>query len=99
MKFSFNTLVMIMAVVALVAAATWVVPGGEYTRETKNGRTLVVAGSIRAVPHQPQGPGQVMLAPIKASRWTAPWVLPARLPCSLSSLARAGSIPSCRRQA
>ena len=65
MKFSFNTLVMIMAVVALVAAATWVVPGGEYTRETKNGRTLVVAGSFRAVPHQPQGPGQVLLAPIK----------------------------------
>ena len=65
MKSSFNTLVMIVAVVALVAVATWVVPGGEYTRETKNGRTLVVAGSFRAVPHQPQGPGQVLLAPIK----------------------------------
>jgi uncharacterized ion transporter superfamily protein YfcC len=32
---SFNTLVMIFAVVALVAAATWIVPGGEYKRELK----------------------------------------------------------------
>ena len=45
-KFTFNTLVMIYAVVVLVAVATWIVPGGEYQRETKDGRTLVVPGSF-----------------------------------------------------
>jgi len=65
MRFSFNTLVMIYAVVVLVAVATWVVPGGEYTREIKNGRTLVVAGSYQAVAHQPQGFGAILVAPIK----------------------------------
>jgi len=65
MKFNLNTLVLIFLVVGLTAAATWIVPGGEYAREVKNGRTLVVAGSYRQVPSQPQGPGAVLLAPIK----------------------------------
>ena len=52
---SFNTLAMIYAVVVLVSAATWVVPGGEYTLTVQNGRTLVVAGSYHEVPSQPQG--------------------------------------------
>jgi uncharacterized ion transporter superfamily protein YfcC len=65
MKLSFNTLVMIFAVVVAVACATWIVPGGEYTREVRNGRTLVVAGSYRAVAHEAQGPGAVLVAPLK----------------------------------
>lgn len=64
-KFSFNTLVMIYTVVVLVAAATWIVPGGEYRREVKDGRTLVVPGSFVNVPAQPQGIGSLMTAPVK----------------------------------
>ena len=64
-KFTFNTLVMIYAVVVLVAAATWIVPGGEYRRETRGGRTLVVPNSFTSVPAEPQGIGAVLTSPIK----------------------------------
>jgi uncharacterized ion transporter superfamily protein YfcC len=64
-KFSFNTLAMIYAVVALVAIATWFVPGGEYRREVKEGRTLVVPGSFSFLPSQPQGIGALLTSPVK----------------------------------
>ncbi|MBP1655783.1 MAG: putative rane protein YfcC, ion transporter superfamily [Bacteroidetes bacterium] len=64
-KFTFNTLVMIYAVVVLVAVATWIVPGGEYQRETKDGRTLVVPGSFAYVQNEPQGLGAIFTSPIK----------------------------------
>lgn len=65
MKFSLNTLVMIYAVVVAVACSTWIISGGEYKREVRNGRTLVVPGSYAAIPHEPQGIGAVLVAPIK----------------------------------
>ena len=63
--FSMNTLVMIYAVVVLVAIATWIVPGGEYKREVRDGRTLVVPGSFSPAPHEPQGIGAILTAPVK----------------------------------
>ncbi len=62
---SFNTLVMVYAVVVLVAAATWVVPGGEYRREVREGKTLVVPGSFTYGESRPQGLGAVLAAPVK----------------------------------
>jgi uncharacterized ion transporter superfamily protein YfcC len=56
---------MIFCVVAIVAAATWVLPGGLYTREVKNGRTLVVPGSFTQVASNPQGVGAILMAPVK----------------------------------
>jgi uncharacterized ion transporter superfamily protein YfcC len=64
-SFSMNTLVMIFGVVVLVAVATWMVPGGSYTRAVKDGRTLVVPGSFTNVPSEPQGIGGVLTAPLK----------------------------------
>jgi uncharacterized ion transporter superfamily protein YfcC len=64
-RFSLNTLGMIFGVVILVAAATWVVPGGMYTREVREGRTLVVPGSFQNVESAPQGIGSLMTAPVK----------------------------------
>ena len=64
-RFSFNTLVMVYAVVVLVAVATWVVPGGEYRREVKEGRTLVVPGSFVPGESVPQGLGAVLAAPVR----------------------------------
>jgi uncharacterized ion transporter superfamily protein YfcC len=64
-RFQFNTLVMIFAVVALVAAATWVLPGGEYQRVTKSGKTLVVPESFMFVPSAPQGLGALLTAPVR----------------------------------
>ena len=65
MRFSFNTLVMIYAVVIIVACTTWIVSGGEYKREVRNGRTLVVPGSYTVVANEPQGVGAVLVSPIK----------------------------------
>ena len=44
----------------LVAAATWIVPAGAYQRAGED--ETPVAGSYHAVPQQPQGPGDVILA-------------------------------------
>ena len=65
MRYSLNTLVMIYAVVIVVAGTTWILAGGEYKREVRNGRTLVVSGSYTVVPSEPQGIGAVLTAPIK----------------------------------
>lgn len=64
-KFTFNALVMIYAVVIAVAAGTWLLPGGEYQRVEKDGRTLIVADSFQAGLTVPQGPAAVLLAPIR----------------------------------
>jgi uncharacterized ion transporter superfamily protein YfcC len=63
--FTFNTLVMIYGVVVLVAIATWFAPGGEYKRETRDGRTLVIPGSFTYAPSEPQGVGAIFTAPVK----------------------------------
>jgi uncharacterized ion transporter superfamily protein YfcC len=60
-----NTLAMIFGVVALVCLATWIVPGGEYRRETRDGRTLVIPNSYRTVPSTPQGLGALLTGPAK----------------------------------
>ncbi len=65
MRIQINTLVMIYTVVALVAVATWVLPGGEYRREVKEGRTLVLPGSFTGGESNPQGVGAVLAAPVK----------------------------------
>ena len=64
-KLNFNTLVMIFAVVALIALTTWLVPGGEYMRELKNGKTLVVPNSFKYVQSNPQGLGAFLMSPLK----------------------------------
>ncbi len=64
-KFQFNTLVMIYAVVILVAAMTWIFPGGEYQRTVKDGRTLVVPESFKYVESAPQGLGAILKAPVE----------------------------------
>lgn len=56
---------MIFGVVVLVTLATWFVPGGEYGRVSKDGRTLVVAGSFHYVASQPQDLGELLMAPFK----------------------------------
>lgn len=64
-NFQFNTLVMIFAIVVVIAILTWFVPGGEYKREVKDNKTLVVPGSFEYVESEPQGLGAVVQAPIK----------------------------------
>jgi hypothetical protein len=64
-----HTLVVVMALVVLVLAASWVIPSGEYERvelQTSEGvRTVTVAGTYREVPKIYLGPQTVLEAPIK----------------------------------
>jgi len=72
MKITFNTLVMIYAVVIAVALMTWIVPGGEYKREVKDGKTLVVPNSYSTIANEPQGVGAMLVAPVKGFIQAAP---------------------------
>ena len=60
-----HTLVLIYLMVVLTVIATWIVPGGEYQRVEKDGRTIPLAGSFELGERQPQGLGALFLSPIK----------------------------------
>ncbi len=64
-----HTLVVVMALVILVLAASWVIPSGEYQRakvQTSEGaRSVTVAGTYREVPKVYLGPQMVLESPIK----------------------------------
>lgn len=60
-----NTFVLLSALLALIALATWVVPGGRFETALVDGKTLIVAGSFRGVEARPQGLAALLTAPIK----------------------------------
>ncbi len=60
-----NTYVLLFALLALIALATWVVPGGKFDTTVVNGKTIVVAGSYHVVESRPQGLTALLTAPIK----------------------------------
>jgi uncharacterized ion transporter superfamily protein YfcC len=60
-----NTFVLLFGILALIALATWLVPGGQYDTHTVNGRALVDPASFHYVASKPQGPVALMMAPIK----------------------------------
>jgi uncharacterized ion transporter superfamily protein YfcC len=60
-----HTLVLIYIMVVLTVIATWVVPGGEYQRIEKDGRTIPVADSFQFAEGRPQGLGALFISPIK----------------------------------
>lgn len=64
-RFQFHPLVMIFSMVLVVAALTWVIPGGQYQRQVVNGKTLVVPNSFKEIEGRPQGVGAIMTAPVK----------------------------------
>ncbi len=60
-----NTFVLLLGLLALIALATWVVPGGRFETELVNGKTLIVAGSFHTTAAHPQGLAAFLTAPIK----------------------------------
>ncbi len=64
-----HTLVLVMLLVVLILAVSWVIPSGEYQRvkvQTSQGlRTLTVAGTYREVEKIYLGPEMVLAGPIK----------------------------------
>jgi uncharacterized ion transporter superfamily protein YfcC len=67
-KFRFkvpNTYILIFSLLVLIAALTWVIPGGKYERTILDGKEVVVQNSFRYVESKPQGLGALFISPIK----------------------------------
>jgi len=60
-----NTFVLLFAILALIALATWFVPGGKYETHLVDGRQLVDPASFHYVESAPQGMVALLKAPIK----------------------------------
>jgi uncharacterized ion transporter superfamily protein YfcC len=60
-----NTYLLIFSLLVLIAALTWIIPGGEYERTTLNGREVVVQNSFKYVENEPQGLFAIFIAPLK----------------------------------
>ena len=60
-----NTFVLLFSILALIALATWFVPGGKYETHLVDGKQLVDPASFHYVASSPQGLVALMKAPIK----------------------------------
>ena len=60
-----NTYVLLAALLVLIAASTWIVPGGRFETELVNGKQVIKAGSFHLVEARPQGLVALLTAPIK----------------------------------
>jgi uncharacterized ion transporter superfamily protein YfcC len=60
-----NTFVLLFTILALIALATWFVPGGKYDTHLVNGKQLVDPATFHYVASAPQGLVALMKAPIK----------------------------------
>ncbi|MBB3120589.1 YfcC family protein [Pseudoduganella violacea] len=60
-----NTFVLLFAILALIALATWLVPGGKYDTHLVNGKQLIDPASFHYIESKPQGLAALMMAPIK----------------------------------
>lgn len=60
-----DTAILLFALLIVAALLTWMIPGGEFNRQEIDGREMVVADSFHRVDSRPQGPGDILLAPIK----------------------------------
>lgn len=60
-----NTYLLIFSLLILIAALTWIIPGGKYERMLLNGREVVVPNSFRYVESHPQGFFDLFISPLK----------------------------------
>jgi uncharacterized ion transporter superfamily protein YfcC len=60
-----DTLTIILVITVIFIALTWIIPSGEFDRETINNTEKIIAGSYKHVAQQPQGIQAFLSAPIK----------------------------------
>ncbi len=60
-----NSIVLLFAILALVALATWLVPGGQYDTRLVDGRQLIDPATFHYIASKPQGLAALMMAPIR----------------------------------
>jgi len=67
-KFKFrvpNTYLLIFSLLVLIAALTWIIPGGNYVRTLVNGKEVVVQNSFKYGNSTPQGLFALFISPLK----------------------------------
>ncbi len=67
-KFKFkvpNTYLLIFSLLVVIAALTWIIPGGQYEKTIVNGREVVVQNSFKFVDNHPQGIFAIFISPLK----------------------------------
>jgi uncharacterized ion transporter superfamily protein YfcC len=67
-KFKFrvpNTYLLIFSLLVLIAAMTWIIPGGQYEKAIVDGREVVVQNSFKYIENKPQGFINLFIAPLK----------------------------------
>ncbi len=60
-----NTYLLIFSLLVLIAAMTWIIPGGRYERVIINNREVVVPNSFKYVESHPQGLFDLFISPLK----------------------------------
>ena len=60
-----NTFLIIFSLIIVVSVFTWIIPGGQYDREVRDGREILIGDSFRYVESNPQNIGDVLMAPIE----------------------------------
>ncbi len=60
-----NTYLLIFSLLILIAALTWIIPGGEFERKVIDRREVVVQNSFNFVENKPQGIIELFIAPLK----------------------------------
>ncbi len=60
-----NTFVLLFIIMALIALATWLVPGGKYDTHLVNGKQLIDPATFHYIDSKPQGLAAFLMAPIK----------------------------------
>lgn len=60
-----NTFIIIFSLLIVTAFLTWILPSGEYQRIEVNGKNIVVNDSFKFVEGNPQGIGDILMAPIR----------------------------------
>ncbi|NLI45692.1 MAG: putative basic amino acid antiporter YfcC [Acidobacteria bacterium] len=60
-----HTLVIVMALVVLVLALSWLLPSGEFQRIEKAGRQVTVPGTFKSLPKAYLGPEMLLIAPVR----------------------------------
>ena len=60
-----NTFVLLFIIMAMIALATWLVPGGKYDTHLVNGKQLIDPASFHYIDSKPQGLAAFLMAPVK----------------------------------
>ncbi|MGK7396398.1 MAG: YfcC family protein [Candidatus Cyclobacteriaceae bacterium M3_2C_046] len=60
-----DTLIIVLSILLIFTALTWIIPAGSFDRELVNGRELVVPGSYQPASSNPQGFFDFLKAPVQ----------------------------------